>query len=62
MILFSFIRGIFKSLKTPNMKCFTKTVNGLIQSTISAQISILNVSLGGEYVSDYPEAFFIIFN
>ena len=60
MILFSFIRGIFKTLKTLNMKCFTKAVNDLIQSTIFAQSSILNVSLGGEYVSDYREAFSII--
>ena len=42
------------------MKCFAKIVNGLIQSTIFAECSILDASLGSEYVSDYPEAFSII--
>ena len=44
------------------MKCFAKIVNGWIQSTIFVENSILDVSLGSEYVSDYPEAFSIIIN
>ena len=41
------------------MKYFTKTAHGWIQLTIFAKSSILNVSQGDEYVSDYPEAFSI---
>ena len=44
------------------MKCFEKIVNGIIQSTIFAKSSILDVSLGSEYVSDYPDVFSIIIN
>ena len=44
------------------MKCFAKIVIGSIQSTIFEESSTLNVSLGSEYVFDYPEAFSIIIN
>ena len=44
------------------MKGFAKIVNGWIQPTILAECSILDVSLGSEYVSDYPGAFYIIIN
>ena len=49
-----------KPFKTPNMKCFAKIVNGWIESTIFAERFILDLSLGSEGVSDYPEAFSII--
>ena len=42
--------------------CFPKIVNGWIQSTIFAKISILGVSLGSECVSSYPVASSIITN
>ena len=45
-----------------NMKCFPKIVNSWIQSTIFAKSSILDISLGSEYVSDYPEALSIVIN
>ena len=45
-----------------SMKYSAKIVNGWIQSTIFAEKSILDVSLGSEYVSDYPEALSIIIN
>ena len=44
----------------PNMKCFNEIVNGWIQSTIFAKSSILDVSLGSKYVSDYPDDFSFI--
>ena len=44
------------------MKCFAKIVNGWIQSTILSERSILDVSLGSECVSDYPEAFSNVIN
>ena len=43
------------------MKCHAKIVNGSwIQATIFTKSSILDVSLGSEYASDYLEAFSII--
>ena len=51
-----------KPCETHNIKCFAKTVKGWIQSTIFEESSILDVLLGSEYVSDYPEAFSIIIN
>ena len=42
------------------MKCFSRIVNGWIQSTILTKSSILDASLGCEYVSDYPEAFLLL--
>ena len=44
------------------MKCFAKIVNGWIQSTIFRESSILDISLGSDYVSDYSEAFAVIIN
>ena len=46
--------------EAPYMKCLAKIVNSWIQSTIFAESSILDVSLGSEYISDYLEAFSII--
>ena len=46
--------------ETPSMKCFPKIANGWAQSTIFAKSFILDVSLGSQYVSDYPEVFSII--
>ena len=48
--------------ETSNMKCFAKIVNDWIQSKLFADSSILDVSLGFRYVSDYPEDFSIIIN
>ena len=45
--------------ETPNMKCFAKIINGWIQSTIFVENSILDVSLGSEYVSDYQKLFLL---
>ena len=44
------------------MKCFAKIANRWIQSTIFAESSILDASLGSEYLSDCLEAFSIIIN
>ena len=44
------------------MKCFAKIVSGWIQSIIFAKTSILDVSPGSKYVSDYQEAFSIFIN
>ena len=46
--------------ETPNIRCFAKIANGSIQSTIFAKSSILDVSLGSEYVSVYLGDFFVI--
>ena len=43
------------------MKCFAKTVEySQLFSTVFAKSSILDVSLGYEYASDYPEVFFLL--
>ena len=44
------------------MKCFAKILIGWIQSLLFAESSILDVLLGSEYISDYPEVFSIIIN
>ena len=46
--------------ETPNIEYIAKIVNDLIESTIFAERSILDVFLGSEYVSDYLRVFSIV--
>ena len=57
-IFLALLEAYLLPCETPNMKCFTKIVNGWIHSTVFAESSILDF----EYVSDYAEAFLLIIN
>ena len=60
-IFFSLIRGIFITLWTL-YEVFYKNSQRLNTVNYFAESSILDVSRGSEYVSDYPQAFSIIIN
>ena len=55
------LRGILQR-HLPNMECFAKKDNGLVQSAIFAKSSTLENFPVSEYVSDNIEDFSIIIN
>ena len=50
---YRYIRGVSEHLQTSRMACFVDIFNGSHSSTIFSKHSILDISQGSEYASDF---------